>query len=507
MEEKRKEQNTPETRNQDIAILLYDMWNGIRRYLIPVILILNIFTMGGYAYAKTHYSPRYQAFSTFSVSDERTNYSGDKYNKAVAKQIGNILPYLINSSQMTELIKDDLDLDTQPGIIETETVPDTNLITIKVTAGQPQLAYDILQSVVNNYPEVSQYLLGDIQLNQIDGNGVPKAPVNSDNVMRQTVKGFLLGFALIAVWMFFYATTRKTVRNEEDIQKILNVPCIAMIPQVRKKKRSSSQTRRLMIDDRYSFGPFVESIRTLRIRLIKILAEQRYRTILITSSVPGEGKTTLSANLALALAQRGLHVLLVDGDLRCCTLAESMDLKTGDKGFCDVLRGEASIEDVIVPYKGTTLEVLPGGIPVEQPGELLNERRLESIMAELREHAEILIMDSPPSAVVTDASVFAKFMDGALYVVRQDFVKYDGVLDGVSVLYDSNIPIIGCILNNTTAAGSGYRYGYGYGYGYGYSYGYGYGSDSSEKEEGDEHYGSGYEPDEEYVQALAKEKD
>ena len=470
MDDKRKDRDGSETRNQDVAILLYDMWRGIKWHIIPVILILNFFTLGGYAYAKMNYTPRYTAFSTFSVSDERTNYSGDKYNKAVAKQIGSILPYLLNSSQMAELVKDDLKLKNQPGVIETETVNDTNLVTIKVTAGEPKLAYDILQSLVKNYPEVSQYLLGDVQLNQIDGNGVPKAPVNSDNVMRKTVKGFLAGLALVLAWMFLYATSRKTVRNEEDVQKILNIPTMATIPQVRKKKRASNRQNTLMIDDRYRFGPYVESIRALRIRLIKTLAEQKYRSVLITSSVPNEGKSTISANVALALAERGLRVLLVDGDLRRCSLMETMGLRPAEKGFADVLRGDTELEDVIVSYKDTKLELLPGGAPLDQPGELLNEGKLAEVMKRLREYTEILILDTPPSAVVTDASIYAKFMDCALYIVRQDYVKFDGVLEGVEVLHDSNIPLIGCILNNTTAAGAGYRYGYGYGYDSGYGH-------------------------------------
>ena len=507
MDEKRNNPDSAETRNQDIAILLSDMWRGICRHIIPVILILNFFTMGGYAYARMHYMPRYQAFSTFSVSDERTNYSGDKYNKAVAKQIGSILPYLLNSSQMAELVKDDLDLETQPGIIETETVTDTNLITIKVTAGEPKLAYAILQSLIQNYPEVSQYLLGDVQLNQIDGNGVPRTPINSNNVTRNTVKGFLAGLALVLVWMFLYATSRKTVRNEEDVRKILNVPTMATIPQVRKKKRSSSRQNSLMIDDRYCSGPYVESIRTLRIRMIKAMAEHKYRTILVTSSVPNEGKTTIAANLALALAQRGLRVLLVDGDLRRCSLMETMGLKPAEKGFCDVLRGEIEPEDVIVPYKETSLELLPGGDPIDQPGDLLHERRIEAVIEQLRSHTEILIMDTPPSAVVTDASIYAKYMDCALYIVRQDYVKYDGVLDGVSVLHDSEIPLVGCVLNNTTAAGSGYRYGYGYGYGYASGYGYGYNSEYGDgrnqtRKETAEKQAQSEEADEKYLDEI-----
>ena len=424
MDDKRKNQNGSETPNQDIGILLYDMWRGICRYFIPVILIITIFTAGGYAYAKMNYHPQYQASSTFSVSDERTNYSGDKYNKAVAKQIGNILPYLLNSSQMAELVKKDLELDTLPGIIDTETVTDTNLITIKVTADEPQLAYDILESLVNNYPVVTKYLLGDIQLNQIDGNGVPTMPINSDNVAQRTVKGLLAGLAIVAVWMFLYATTRKTVRNEEDIQKILNVPCLATLPQVRNKKRASNRKNNLLINDRYISGGYVEAIRTLRIRLIKLLADEKIRSIVVTSSVPGEGKTTISANLAIALAQRGLHVLLVDGDLRCCSLAGALGMNNPEKGFIDVLSGREDLENVIIPYGDSTLEILPGGKPVDQPGEVLNENTLAPVMKNLRERTEILILDTPPSAVVTDASIFAKHMDAAIYVVRQDYVKW-----------------------------------------------------------------------------------
>ena len=467
-----------------------EMWKGFIKYWWIILVFLSLLSSIFYFHARHEFVPQYTSTATFTVEANTGTSSGNtsSYNTTMARQIGTVFPYLLKSNAMSRMVAEDLGLSSVPANIETETLQDTNMVTLKVTSGDPYLSYDILQSLTKNYGSVAEYVLGNVTLNLVDGSGVDTWPSNMISFRRQALKGFLIGAGIVFLLLYLYAVTRKTVKKEKDLKKVVNVPCLAVLPEVKLKKRSNMDTK-ILLDQKHVPSFFSESVRNLRTKLVQDMKDHQTDSILVTSALAGEGKSTVAANMAIVLAQRGYRVLLIDGDLRKPALAETIGLKKREKGFREFLSGDASLKEVIVPYgNGLTLAIIPGGKPADNAPSLLNEEKMGVLLEAIREGTDIMIIDSPPCAVVADAAVYARHVDGAVMVIRQDYAKFNDIITGVELLNDSKLRLIGCVLNRFVAGvtRSGYSYGYGYGYGYGrYGYGYGYGRYGGYSEDGE----------------------
>ena len=485
----REQQNIEVVSQPEFADLLDEMWKALKKFWVYLVGLIILLSVAFYAYARIHYVPEYTATSTFTVTSSNASRSSSSYNQAVATQMGKVFPYLLSSDAMTKLVAEDLGLSYVPGRIETETLFNTNMMTLSVTAEDPTTAYDILQSIIKNYPSVTEYILGDVTLNLVDGSGKPSSPSNQISYPQQILRGAVIGLVLALLLLYFYAATRKTVKKEKDLNRVLNVTCLATLPQVRMKKRSNNKRELVLIDYEHIPNYYVESVRNLRTRVVNELPKKKNPVLLISSAMSGEGKTTVAANLALSMAQRGYKVLVVDGDLRKPALTRAFGIKKAEKGFVDLIQGDAELSDVVVKYPGASLNIISGGKESKNASSILKEERIGTLIQNLKQYADLLIIDAPPSAVVADAAVYAKFSDAVIYVVRQDYARYNDIINGVELLSDTKVRIMGCVLNDAVAGlarsySYSYANNYGYGYGYGYGYdGYGYGDDELQKQE------------------------
>lgn len=191
--------------------------------------------------------------------------------------------------------------------------------------------------------------------------------------------------------------------------------------------------------------------------------------MMVTSAVPGEGKSTTAVNLALSMAQKGKKVVLVDGDLRNPSVASALDIK-GKYGISHLLNGDVELKSVLKTVGDSGLMVVPGIKPIKNPTELISSSNMQKLINDLMGIADYVIVDTPPCTVMSDASVFARVTQGILMVVRQDFARIEKVVSGFEILVETGTPIVGYILDGTEVGITGYGHGYGYGYG---KYGYG----------------------------------
>jgi len=490
-----KNSPVPEEEKIDFGTLIDDMWKGFKRYWWLFLLIISLFASASFFLARWRYKPVYHAYSTFTVkTEEALGYSSANYNQTVATQLGEVFPYLLTSDVLNKLVAEDIGMDTVPGTVKAGAMDATNLITLSVDAENGQLAYDILQSVIRNYPKVSDYVIGNIVLNPMDESGVPATPSNQVNFRSRAKFGGLIGAVLCLIILILYALTRMTIRSEDDLRKVFNIPCLGSIPYAQLKKRSRKSRGGLTIDAKGAPYIFIESVRTVRNRLEREAAQHGVKTILVTSAMPSEGKTTTAVNIALSLARKERKVILVDADLRSPSVAKQLDLEDSEFGFVDVLTGKAAVKDAARLYGGLkTLIVIPGGKPMSDPAELISSDMMKKVVDGLRSSADYVIFDTPPSAVVSDAAAIARCVDGGVFVVKQDYAKVDVLQEGMEMFPGSGIQMLGCVLNSTVAGltGSSYSYGhYGYGkyggYGKKYGYGYAYGESKKKKAEKEE---------------------
>ena len=475
----------------DLFQLIVDLWNGIRRNGWLYLTLMSIAGTIAFFVARMSYSPYYEAYTTFTVNTVSTvSYNSRNQKTTVTNKMGKIFPYILTSDALKSIVIEDMgysDPETFPAEITASVVKDTNLVTLTVKADDPQIAYDTLRSVLRNYPSISDVAIGEVSLKQMDESGFSELPANEPGSRKAAAIAMVVTLMLCLAWLTFKSVTRRTIRTEEELTRYFNAEYLGNLPSVVFKKRSKNQNATVTIDTEGIPFAFVESIRTIRHRVEREAQKCGAKVILVTSALQSEGKTTTATNLAIALANRKHNVLLVDGDLRNPSVLPALGSDLKETGMVDVLAERAGVEDVLTPYKNRKhLAIIPGGIPMNNPTALWSNEHTEKLIHKLRDMCDYVIIDAPPSAVVSDASLIARITDGCVYVVRQDYAGIDTLREGMEMFNGTGCKLLGCVLNHAEVGGSGYgygRYGYGkYGYGkYGYGksgYGYGYGENS-----------------------------
>ena len=205
----------------------------------------------------------------------------------------------------------------------------------------------------------------------------------------------------------------------------------------------------------------MEAYRLIRTNIEFSAASDGNKSILITSSVPNEGKSTVATNLARAFAQTGYKTLLVDLDLRKPVVYKIFNIP-GDVGVTSVITGKVGLNDAIKATEENNLYVLPSGVRPVNPSEFLRSSATENLVRFLKSKFDIVIIDSPPAIAVADASIISTYVDSTLLVTSANFTDYRCVNDAINNLKNVNANLLGVILNNVNVKGSSYSYKYGY---------------------------------------------
>lgn len=202
-----------------------------------------------------------------------------------------------------------------------------------------------------------------------------------------------------------------------------------------------------------------ESYRTLRTNIQYSSFDKEYKTILVTSSEPGEGKSTTAGNLALSLAQSDKKVILIDCDLRKPSIHKKFKLSNA-AGLSDVIIGKENIANVTYKYN-EGLVILPAGKIPPNPAEMLGSKAMTSMLEALKKVFDYIILDTPPVQAVTDAQILSTKADGTILVVRAEKTKKDSVHNSLGLLKKVNANVIGTVLNGLEVNSNNYYYYYG----------------------------------------------
>lgn len=202
-----------------------------------------------------------------------------------------------------------------------------------------------------------------------------------------------------------------------------------------------------------------ESYRTLRTNIQYSSFDKEYRTIVVTSSEPGEGKTTTTVNLAFALSQGEGKVLLVDCDMRKPSVHKDFNI-SNESGLSDLLSHMKTMEEVMVKYD-ESLTLIPAGKVTPNPAEMLGSRAMGAFLEEMREHFDYIVLDTPPLMAVTDAQVLSTKVDGTILVVKAGSTRKETVMNSVNLIKKVNGTLIGTVLNRVEKSKEKYYYYYG----------------------------------------------
>jgi capsular exopolysaccharide synthesis family protein len=246
------------------------------------------------------------------------------------------------------------------------------------------------------------------------------------------------------------------VRNESDVHALTDCPILGVVAY---DQEVSSHP--VILRDRPLAAPS-EAVRRLRTNLQFIDIGNRSKSIVISSSIPGEGKSTIAINLAVSLADAGARVILVDADLRRPSIAEYLGIE-GGVGLTTVLIGRAEVEDVIQPLGTTSLDLLPAGQIPPNPSELLGSTAMADLLEGLYASYDMVLLDSPPLMPVTDAVVLSNLAGGALVVVGVDRIHRPQLQQSLESLETAGAHLFGVVMNKIARReAAAYAYGSGY---------------------------------------------
>ena len=294
----------------------------------------------------------------------------------------------------------------------------------------------------------------------------PFAPVKPRKGLILILAALLSGVAGVML-AFLKDMLDNTIKVAAEVEAKLGQPVVGVLPLIKLKKNEDvSISEAVLSAGQHGFS---EAVRTTRTSIALSGIDKPMKRLVFTSSVPGEGKTTLTINIALGFGQME-KVVLVDADMRRPSVAENCGLKHRTPGLSNIIAGTESLDECVYPYLG--IDVIPAGTVPPNPLELLSSHRFQDLLGSLSEKYERILVDTAPTQAVSDSMVISALADGVVYVVKSDSTTTQIAKDGIERLLRVNAHLLGVVLNQFDAENAS-RYGHYYkGY---YDY-YGYGS-------------------------------
>lgn len=442
--------------SDDQKLDIMDMTRGIlhscKHFLILGVLLSGV--LAGFFCFRIwrNYIPRYQAGASFRVQVVNPLHAQQQqYNIMVAEQLAKTFPHILGSSVLQYRVMEKLQIPDMPEM-NVSVLGRTNIISLNVIADDPKLAYDVLNCVIEVYPSVAEFVVGPTTLSMISESGIPQTPVNSRNYRSAVGKGAALGVLIWMVASLLYWLTHQTINHEDELGRLVNLPCLGRLPTVRGCGRGKAQKRFPVITGKTDKSGFHEAIRLLRFRVEREMDRHSSQVLVVTSTIADEGKTTISVNLAAALAQKGKRVLLIDCDLRNPSVASALG-RVAHCGFGEFLTGKCTLNQILHHENGSSLYTIYGGKPVGRPECMLSGDMVRNFMDAARRSFDYIVLDTPPCSLVADTAQMMSLADCVLLSVRQNFACRQQIVEGVQILAECGKPIIGCVMNMYTPIG------------------------------------------------------
>ncbi|GCD18577.1 polysaccharide biosynthesis tyrosine autokinase [Cellulomonas sp. H30R-01] len=441
---------------------LQDYLRVLRKRWVSIVAITALCALGAVG-ASLAMTPVYQATTQLYVSVQGGASTSDLLQGAnFTRQQVTSYAQLVNSPSVLGPVIDDMGLDVRAeslaGRVQADSPLNTSLINVTVTDENPAVAAATADAIAGQFKDV----IGELETPADGGPSAVKVSVvreataptdpSSPNLKLNLALGLLVGLALGVGIAVLREVLDTRVRTEDDIARVTETSVIGTIPY------DEDAPKHPLIVQSSPHSHRAEAFRRVRTNLQFLDVADRPRSIVITSSLPGEGKSTTSINVAITLADAGTRVVLVDADLRRPAVARYMGLE-GGVGLTTALIGRADVTDVIQPWGNGNLHVLPAGQVPPNPSELLGSQAMAQLLATLTSRYDVVLLDTAPLLPVTDAAILAKLTGGALLVAGSDKLHRNQLAESLSSLETVGARVLGIVLNRQRRkAGEQYTY-------------------------------------------------
>ncbi|MCI8618831.1 MAG: polysaccharide biosynthesis tyrosine autokinase [Oscillospiraceae bacterium] len=450
-----------------------------------VVLAILIASMAAVQVMEITYKPQYSSSTTFVVQGKSGTASSNS-NLSTANEVAVLFSDLLKSNLMRNIICRELGVSYMPGTITASVAGETNILEVTSTASSPQTAYKMAKIVEEQYSELSEYITNSAVLQAINSAQVSIEPSNYMNrsyvIALSAIGG---GFAMLAL-LVIVCIRRDTIQTREGAKHKLDGHILVTVPHEKFKKGISTKGSNLLISSALVSFFFRETFSRLQLSIEMESKKKSQKpgatVILVTSTTANEGKSTVSANLALAMAQKHNSVMLIDADLRNPTQMRLFGRSAArGNGLTGVLQAEYLDASTVISAahydEEKNLITLFNAQPTDNAADLLSSDNMEKLLDIARRSMDFIVIDSPPLGMFADSDSLAGLVDESILVVRQDVAAAADINDTVDLLKQSKTTFLGFVLNDFRSLSIrrprrsyGYHYGYGYGYGYGYNY-------------------------------------
>lgn len=378
---------------------------------------------------------------------------------------------LMTGPMMQQIIQEGLGVNLQDIAISLSKIPDTNLVQLHVTAKDGETAFHVANCILNNYRQVTDLVMSDVEISLLDTPSVATAPDAYPDYLQNGIKGFAAGIIICFVISFVVIIFCHTIVDSEDVKTVLHLNNITKIPYLNVKRRRKSKQMELLLSNPRIQYSFRQSFHDLRLRFEQENKKNNSQVFMVGSVLPNEGKSMVASNIAISLADKGHKVVLVDLDLRNPSVVKILEEDELSGNIGGYLKGEYVLEEVINQYHNYPLDVIYGVDSYENAPELLSRPALEKLIKALKQHYEYVILDVPPLYILEDALIISRYCDTGLIVIKQDYASESDILDSLEELNEHLPYIMGTVINQAKPSifsSEHHQYGYGYGYGYGH---------------------------------------
>lgn len=426
--------------------------------------------------AKYRYKPVYTTSATFlvnTIGSNTTTYANISSASATAAKLQTVL----ESSIFQRTIAKEIGVPEYTAETTVSVLDETNLMTLTVREKTGLLAYRYIRAILENYSTISDYVVNGVVIDIIQHPIFPSYASNSSGAGVYRKNGFLLGLAIAVLYVTYFSYMKDTVKNPKEASSKLATRLLGSIYHEgrwfvtrRKTKRTSMVITNPILSFRYA-----ESCRLAASRIRSRMDRKKAKTLLVTSVAENEGKSTVASNIAVALAQEGKQVLLIDADFRKPSLYKIFEIPEEEAtNFVEILRTGEGFENVIKKFPHQDLHFILNNTATGSIDDVLASGRLKTILKYARDKFDYIIMDTAPMGLVPDAEGLADYVDASLVVVRQDRVLARNINDAIDTLNATGGHVLGVVFNDAMTGMSGIQSVYGYGsYGSG-RYGGGY---------------------------------
>lgn len=412
-------------------------------------------------------TPLYQAttrlfVSTTAGSSLAETYQGNRFSQERVKSYSELLMGRTLAQRTIDKLKLDMGASELQSNITASAKLDTVLINVAVLDPSPVRARDIANTLSDEFVSMVRELetpndgaTADARVVVEQRASIPEHPI-VPKTARNISLGGVIGLALGIGLAFVRDILDNTIKDRETIESITDAGVVGSVPLDKERRQRPA----IFFDQDNS--AIAEAFRKLRTNLQFVSVDNPPRVIVVTSSMPSEGKSTTAINLALALAEAEHKVVLVDGDMRRPTLHKYLGL-VGPVGFSTVLSGAAQLDEALQKTRFPGLTVLTSGTVPPNPSELLGSQLARKLLTELRSNFDYVIVDSTPLLAVTDAAILGAGADGVLMIARYGQTRREQLTHAVENLRNVGAPLLGTVLTLTPVRGNAaYSYNYGY---------------------------------------------